>query len=232
MLSVEAVHERLIVVGFAAPAARFVGAEGAVRSHTVGCVKKLVAVIGCNAGLAGGQASTVESPLNLPSVASTYERIRFKACDNGLAVNVGSLYGPVGTGACVRGSMISNGNGSSGCGVVSHGPLQPPGPSRRSRFPGVPEKLKGVSSALRSSSTNSGGTMPRRPIPSGNKYSPWLAAFPKISMVFRVPVASANLRPVRAIISCGIGVRTPNCSSKVPPAGHGFDAANLGSARR
>src|ERR1051325_2486824 len=192
----------------------------------------LVGVIGCNAGLAGGHASTVELPLKLPSVASTYERIRCEAFDNGLAVKGGSLYGPVGTGACVRGSMISNGNGSSGCGVVSHGPLQPPGPSRRSRFQGIPEKLKGVSSAFRSISTNSGATMPPRPNPNGNKYSPLVAGFPRISMVLREPVASANLRPVRVMISCGTGLRIPNCSSKVPPPGHGFDAANLGSARR
>ena len=71
MLSVEAVHERLIVVGFGAPATKFVGVDGAVRSHTVGCTKKLVAVIGCNAGLAGGQGITVASPLKLPILAST-----------------------------------------------------------------------------------------------------------------------------------------------------------------
>src|SRR5690348_10309797 len=121
--------------------------------------------------------------------------MRLEAFDNGLAVNVGSLYGPVGTGACVRGSMISNGNGLSGCGVLSHGPLQPPGLSRRSRSHGMPEKLNGVSSALRSISTNSGATMPPRPRPNGNKYSPLVAAFPRMSMVLSEPDESANLRP-------------------------------------
>src|ERR1041384_5464139 len=192
----------------------------------------LVAVMGCNAGLAGGHASTAELPLKLPSVASTYERIRLAVFVSGLAEKVGSLYGPVGTGACVRGSMISKGNGSSGCGVVSHGPLQPPGPSRRSRFHGRPEKLNAVSSASRSISTNSGATMPPRPKPNGNKYSPLVAGFPRISIVLSEPVASANLRPVRVMISCGTGLRIPNCSSKVPPAGHGFGGANLGSPRR
>src|ERR1041384_5659800 len=153
----------------------------------------LVAVMGCNAGLAGGHASTVELPLKLPSVASTYERIRLEAFVSVLAVKVGSLYGPVGTGACVRGSMISNGNGSSGCIVVSHGPLQPPGLSRRSRFHGRPEKLKGVSSASRSISVNSGPTIPPRPNPNGNRYSPLVAALPRISMDLSEPVASANL---------------------------------------
>src|SRR5690348_9499655 len=136
--------------------------------------------------------------------------MRLDAFDNGLAVNVGSLYGPVGTGACVRGSMISNGNGLSGCGVDSHGPLQPPGLSRRSRSHGMPEKLNGVSSAFRSISTNSGGTAPPRPIPNGNRYSPFVAALQTMSMLLSVPVVSTNLRPVRFMISCGIGVRTPN----------------------
>src|SRR5919107_4214363 len=154
--------------------------------------------------------------------------MRFEAFVNGLAENVGSLYAPVGTGACVRGSIISNGNGLSGCADVSHGPTQPPGLSRRSRFHGRPEKLNGVSSALRSISTNSGPTIPPRPRPNGNRYSPLVAGFPRMSMVLREPVASANLRPVRVIISCGTGLRTPNCSSRVPPAGHGFEAANRG----
>src|ERR1043165_7173558 len=118
--------------------------------------------------------------------------MRLEAFVSGLAAKVGSVYGPFGTGACVRGSMISNGNGSSGCLVVSHGPLQPPGLSLRSRFHGRPEKLNGVSSALRSISTNSGPTIPPRPRPNGNKYSPLVAVLPRISMVLSEPVASAN----------------------------------------
>src|SRR5690349_25062283 len=118
--------------------------------------------------------------------------MRLEAFDNGLAVKVGSLYGPVGTGACVRGSMISNGNGLSGCGVDSHGPLQPPGLRRRSRSHGIPEKLNGVSSAFRSISTNSGGTMPPRAIPNGNRYSPLVADLPRMSMALSAPALSAN----------------------------------------
>ena len=114
-LSVPATHDRLIVVGLAAVAVNAVGAVGAVKSHVVRGVKVSVGVMVCAGGLTGGHGSTVLSPLNLPSVASTNESTRFEAFDSVLAVKFGSLYAPVGSPACVRGSNPSNGNGLSGC---------------------------------------------------------------------------------------------------------------------
>src|SRR5262245_45414063 len=96
--------------------------------------------IGIAAGARGGQASTFEAW-------------------NGKNWN-GSVLEPAGR--FIAGSRPDQGNGSSGWGLDSQAPSHPTGESLRSRFQGTPSNEKGVCSAARLISTNSG-----KPTPTG-----------------------------------------------------------------
>src|SRR5438445_1801605 len=202
-----------------------VGVPGAVIKAAPGELG--VGVIGCAAGVAGGHARTLLSPLKLFTAGSTKDRIRFWSFVNRLAVKCVSLKLPEGTpapanktlAAWVRGSTPSNGNGSSGCGVASQPPgRQPLGLSRRTRFHVMPEKAVGLPSRPALISPRAGTLMAApSPIPIGNRYCPLVAGLPRRPMVCRFGLAT--LVPVRSWTSWGVGLMTEKLSSS-PPTGH------------
>src|SRR2546422_769743 len=114
----------------------------------------------------------------------------------------------------MRGSQPENGKGHSACAVASQGPLQPCGPTRRSRLQGMPSKMYGKAPLAASISPSVG-----KLIGTGVRYWPLCATFPEMSMA-TTPGFSSFWGRVCAMTSRALGIRMRAVSVGVPPSGH------------